>query len=56
MDAEILRRLTVPEAIDQLERLYREFRPEIEATDELYRQERVEAMAELQRRLLLLKR
>ena len=56
METELLRRLTLSEGIGQLDRLYREFRSELEETEELYRPERLDAMAELQRRLLRLNR
>lgn len=51
METELIRRLSVSESVSQLEALHREFRHELDATENLFATERVKSMIELQSRL-----
>lgn len=48
-------RMTVFETVAELEALFSEFREELDRTEQLYRQERLQYLIELQARLLKLK-
>jgi len=54
-ETESLRGMTVFETVAELEALFSEFREELDRTEQLYRQERVQYLIELQARLLKLK-
>jgi hypothetical protein len=53
-ETRLLRQLTVPEGIAQSLALEREFEPWLQETEPLFRPQRLEAMAQLQERLLKL--
>jgi|GEM_PF-1588346 len=54
-ETESLRRMTIFETVAELEALFSEFREELDRTEQLYRQERMQYLIELQARLLKLK-
>ncbi|MGV8122498.1 MAG: hypothetical protein AB2L14_22295 [Candidatus Xenobiia bacterium LiM19] len=54
-ETESLRGMTVFETVAELEALFSEFREELDRTEQLYRQERVQYLIELQARLMKLK-
>jgi hypothetical protein len=47
----LLREQTISESAAELEALHREFKKELDETDQLYRRERLQQLAELQARL-----
>jgi molybdopterin converting factor small subunit len=54
-EAESLRGMTVFETVAELEALFSEFREELDRTEQLYRQERLQYLIELHARLMKLK-
>jgi hypothetical protein len=51
LETQLLRRLTVQQGVKQYLALQREFEPQLQETEGIYRQKRIEALAQLQARL-----
>lgn len=54
LETQLLRQLTIEEGIQQFLALQREFEPQLQATEEAFRQPRIQAMIQLQARLTAL--
>lgn len=54
LETQLLRQLTIEEGIQQFLALQREFEPQLQATEETFRQPRIQAMIQLQARLAAL--
>lgn len=50
-ETRLLRQMTIQESVARYLALQREFEPQLQATEEFFREERLQHLAELQRRL-----